>query len=91
MPATHAIGPAPLNERGLYDIFCAEFGAPGSAAFEAARHNFIVSEAAYAIASFLLQVGGRCMRLGASCAALEAAGGGVESLREPPQHPKSRR
>lgn len=45
-----------LSDRGLHDIFCAEFGAPGSAAFEAARENFIVSEAAYAVASYLLQV-----------------------------------
>lgn len=45
-----------LSDRGLYDIFSAEFGAPGSPAFERARHNFIVSEAAYAVASFLLQV-----------------------------------
>lgn len=36
----------------------AQFGAPGSPAFEAARRNFITSEAGYAIASFLLQVGG---------------------------------
>jgi hypothetical protein len=34
----------------------AKFGAPGSPAFEAARHNFIVSEAGYAVASYLLQV-----------------------------------
>jgi phosphatidylinositol 4-kinase len=45
-----------LSDRGLYDIFTAEFGAPGSAAFERARFNFIVSEAAYAVASYLLQV-----------------------------------
>ena len=44
-----------LSDRGLHDIFSAEFGAPGSAAFERARHAFIVSEAAYAVASFLLQ------------------------------------
>ena len=47
--------PPPRPPRGLYDIFCAGFGAPGSAAFERARYNFIVSEAAYAIPSFLLQ------------------------------------
>jgi hypothetical protein len=45
-----------LSDRGLYDIFSSEFGAPGSSAFEKARTNFIVSEAAYAVASFLLQV-----------------------------------
>jgi phosphatidylinositol kinase/protein kinase (PI-3 family) len=44
-----------LNDRGLYDIFTSTFGPPGSAAFEAARHAFIISEAAYAIASYLLQ------------------------------------
>lgn len=48
-----------LSDRGLHDIFCAEFGAPGSAAFEAARRNFVVSEAAYAVASFLLQARAR--------------------------------
>jgi phosphatidylinositol 4-kinase len=46
-----------LSDRGLHDIFSAEFGAAGSAAFERARENFIVSEAAYAVASYLLQVG----------------------------------
>ncbi|EIE19821.1 phosphatidylinositol 3 and 4-kinase family protein, partial [Coccomyxa subellipsoidea C-169] len=40
---------------GLYDIFRREFGAPGTPRFEAARQNFIVSEAGYAIACFLLQ------------------------------------
>jgi hypothetical protein len=45
-----------LSDRGLHDIFCAEFGAPGSPAFERARENFIVSEAAYAVASYVLQV-----------------------------------
>lgn len=30
---------------GLYDIFRREFGAPGTPRFEAARRNFIVSEA----------------------------------------------
>ncbi|WIA31066.1 hypothetical protein OEZ86_001095 [Tetradesmus obliquus] len=44
-----------LSDRGLHDIFSAEFGAAGSAAFERARENFIVSEAAYAVASYLLQ------------------------------------
>ena len=45
-----------LSDRGLYEIFQTEFGAANSPAFEAARRNFIVSEAGYAIASFLLQV-----------------------------------
>ncbi|GFH25013.1 uncharacterized protein HaLaN_22903, partial [Haematococcus lacustris] len=33
----------------------AEFGLPGSPSFEAARSNFIASQAGYAIASYLLQ------------------------------------
>jgi phosphatidylinositol kinase/protein kinase (PI-3 family) len=45
-----------LSDRGLYEIFQAEFGQPNTPAFEAARRNFIISEAGYAIASFLLQV-----------------------------------
>lgn len=45
-----------LSDRGLHDIFCHEFGPVGSPALERARENFIVSEAAYAIASYLLQV-----------------------------------
>jgi phosphatidylinositol 4-kinase len=44
-----------LSDRGLHDIVAAEHGAPGSAAFERARRAFISSEAAYAVASFLLQ------------------------------------
>ncbi|BDA51126.1 phosphatidylinositol 4-kinase alpha [Coccomyxa sp. Obi] len=39
----------------LYEIFRREFGAPGTPRFEAARQNFIASEAGYAIACFLLQ------------------------------------
>jgi phosphatidylinositol 4-kinase len=45
-----------LSDRGLHDIFCSEFGAVGSPTLERARENFIVSEAAYAVASYLLQV-----------------------------------
>ena len=44
-----------IADGGLFDIFQAEFGAAGSQAFEAARHNFIVSSAAYAVASLLVQ------------------------------------
>jgi phosphatidylinositol 4-kinase A len=33
------------TDGGLYDIWRREFGAPGSPRFEAARHNFIISEA----------------------------------------------
>ncbi|KAL6758982.1 kinase-like domain-containing protein [Haematococcus lacustris] len=44
-----------LSDKGLYDIFQAEFGLPGSPSFEAARSNFIASQAGYAIASYLLQ------------------------------------
>eukprot|EP00898_Chlorokybus_atmophyticus_P009242 jgi/Chlat1/948/Chrsp108S01428 len=40
---------------GLYEIFQAEFGAVGSPSFEAARHNFIVSCAGYAVASLIIQ------------------------------------
>lgn len=43
------------TDGGLYEIFQREFGIPGSKKFEAARHNFMVSEAGYAIASYLLQ------------------------------------
>lgn len=58
-----------------------EFGAPGSPGFEAARTNFIASEAGYAIASFLLQAraagrAGRacmCARMRA-CADVRACG-----------------
>lgn len=45
-----------LSDRGLHDIFCSEFGAAGSPSLEQAREHFIVSEAAYAVASYLLQV-----------------------------------
>ena len=44
-----------LSDRGLYEIFQTEFGAANSPAFERARRNFIISEAGYAIASYLLQ------------------------------------
>ncbi|KAG1666312.1 hypothetical protein FOA52_004794 [Chlamydomonas sp. UWO 241] len=44
-----------LTDSGLYEIYQSEFGPVGSPGFEAARHNFIISEAGYAIASFLLQ------------------------------------
>ncbi len=44
-----------LFDVGLYDIYVREFGAPGMPRFEAARRNFIVSEAGYAIACYLLQ------------------------------------
>ncbi len=33
------------SDGGLYDIFRLEFGAPGTPRFEAARQNFITSEA----------------------------------------------
>ncbi|CAH1431466.1 unnamed protein product [Lactuca virosa] len=39
----------------LYKIFQQDFGAVGSPSFEAARHNFIISGAGYAVASLLLQ------------------------------------
>ncbi|KAK9821480.1 hypothetical protein WJX74_000721 [Apatococcus lobatus] len=40
---------------GLLDIFQREFGTPGLPRFEAARHNFVISCAGYAVASYLLQ------------------------------------
>jgi phosphatidylinositol 4-kinase len=51
-------GVGELIDGGLYEYFQAEFGAPDTQAFEEARRNFIVSEAGYAIASYLLQVRG---------------------------------
>ena len=61
-----------LSDKGLYDIFQSEFGAPGSPSFEEARRNFIVSEAGYAIVSFLLQVGGGCGGVGVGGMGMEA-------------------
>ena len=52
---THRAALGELSDRGLYEIFQTEFGAANSPAFERARHNFIISEAGYAIASYLLQ------------------------------------
>ncbi|XP_024959185.1 phosphatidylinositol 4-kinase alpha 1 isoform X3 [Cynara cardunculus var. scolymus] len=43
------------TDGGLYEIFQQDFGAVGSPNFEAARHNFIISSAGYAVASLLLQ------------------------------------
>uniref|UniRef100_A0A7N0T3D3 1-phosphatidylinositol 4-kinase n=1 Tax=Kalanchoe fedtschenkoi TaxID=63787 RepID=A0A7N0T3D3_KALFE len=43
------------TDGGLYEIFQQDFGAVGSASFEAARENFIISSAGYAVASLLLQ------------------------------------
>ncbi|XP_047337579.1 phosphatidylinositol 4-kinase alpha 1-like [Impatiens glandulifera] len=43
------------NDGGLYEIFQQDYGPVGSASFEAARENFIVSSAGYAVASLLLQ------------------------------------
>ncbi|XP_019247638.1 PREDICTED: phosphatidylinositol 4-kinase alpha 1-like [Nicotiana attenuata] len=40
---------------GLYEIFQQDFGPVGSPGFEAARENFIISSAGYAVASVLLQ------------------------------------
>ncbi|KAK9849792.1 hypothetical protein WJX84_000135 [Apatococcus fuscideae] len=40
---------------GLLEIFQHEFGSPGLPRFEAARHNFVISSAGYAVASYLLQ------------------------------------
>ncbi|OMO63448.1 hypothetical protein COLO4_32443 [Corchorus olitorius] len=43
------------NDGGLYEIFQQDFGPVGSPSFEAARRNFIISSAGYAVASLLLQ------------------------------------
>ncbi len=40
---------------GLYEIFQQDYGQVGSPSFEAARKNFIISSAGYAVASLLLQ------------------------------------
>ncbi|KAK6241250.1 hypothetical protein SCA6_006639 [Theobroma cacao] len=43
------------NDGGLYEIFQQDYGPVGSPSFEAARKNFIISSAGYAVASLLLQ------------------------------------
>ncbi|XP_010255687.1 PREDICTED: phosphatidylinositol 4-kinase alpha 1-like isoform X2 [Nelumbo nucifera] len=43
------------TDGGLYEIFQQDYGPVGSPNFEAARNNFIVSSAGYAVASLLLQ------------------------------------
>ncbi|KAK8360278.1 hypothetical protein V6Z12_A04G152600 [Gossypium hirsutum] len=43
------------TDGGLYEIFQQDFGPVGSPGFEAARRNFIISSAGYAVASLLLQ------------------------------------
>ncbi|XP_048230508.1 phosphatidylinositol 4-kinase alpha 1 [Ricinus communis] len=43
------------TDGGLYEIFQQDFGPVGSPSFEAARENFIISSAGYAVASLLLQ------------------------------------
>ncbi|KAI4295546.1 hypothetical protein L6164_035584 [Bauhinia variegata] len=43
------------TDGGLYEIFQQDYGAVGTPTFEAARENFIVSSAGYAVASLLLQ------------------------------------
>ncbi|XP_043723692.1 phosphatidylinositol 4-kinase alpha 1-like isoform X2 [Telopea speciosissima] len=43
------------TDGGLYEIFQQDYGPVGSASFEAARDNFIISSAGYAVASLLLQ------------------------------------
>ncbi|KAK6946221.1 Phosphatidylinositol 3-/4-kinase, catalytic domain, partial [Dillenia turbinata] len=44
-----------ITDGGLYEIFQTDYGPVGSASFEAARENFIISSAGYAVASLLLQ------------------------------------
>jgi len=43
------------NDGGLYEIFQQDYGVVGSPSFEAARENFLISSAGYAVASLLLQ------------------------------------
>lgn len=43
------------NDGGLYEIFQQEYGPVGSLGFEAARENFLISSAGYAVACLLLQ------------------------------------
>ncbi|XP_050263270.1 phosphatidylinositol 4-kinase alpha 2-like [Quercus robur] len=43
------------TDGGLYEIFQQDYGPVGSSSFEAARENFIISSAGYAVASLLLQ------------------------------------
>ncbi|TYI88115.1 hypothetical protein E1A91_D04G184400v1 [Gossypium mustelinum] len=43
------------TDGGLYEIFQQDYGPVGSPNFEAARRNFIISSAGYAVASLLLQ------------------------------------
>ncbi|XP_052198254.1 phosphatidylinositol 4-kinase alpha 1 [Diospyros lotus] len=43
------------TDGGLYEIFQQDYGPVGSPNFEAARENFIISSAGYAVASLLLQ------------------------------------
>ncbi|KAH7853016.1 hypothetical protein Vadar_032155 [Vaccinium darrowii] len=44
-----------VTDGGLYEIFQQDYGPVGSPSFEAARQNFIISSAGYAVASLLLQ------------------------------------
>lgn len=43
------------TDGGLYEIFQQDYGPVGSPSFEAARDNFIISSAGYAVASLILQ------------------------------------
>lgn len=43
------------TDGGLYEIFQQDYGPVGSPSFEAARKNFLVSSAGYAVMSLLLQ------------------------------------
>ncbi|XWS63050.1 hypothetical protein CRYUN_Cryun06bG0063500 [Craigia yunnanensis] len=43
------------TDGGLYEIFQQDYGPVGSPSFEAARRNFVISSAGYAVASLLLQ------------------------------------
>ena len=43
------------TDGGLYEIFQQDYGPVGSHSFEAARENFIISSAGFAVVSLLLQ------------------------------------
>jgi phosphatidylinositol 4-kinase A len=44
-----------ISDGGLFELFQSRHGAPGTPAFEEARHNFIVAQSGYAVASYLVQ------------------------------------
>jgi len=45
-----------MNEGSLYEYFLKKYGHKDSLGFQKARHNFILSHAAYSVVSFVLQI-----------------------------------